>query len=113
MDHKIKAYNENYKTYNMLLYQKNWGTYINDWYIKLYEDYPLERKEQLNKREGEIIRQIATLNKRIEGRTKDENYKEYIYRERESVCVYVCVCLYICGTEIRCRGKGSQKTNSK
>jgi hypothetical protein len=79
MDHKIKAYNENYKTYNMLLYQKNWGTYINDWYIKLYEDYPLERKEQLNKREGEIIRQIATLNKRIEGRTKDENYKEYIY----------------------------------
>ena len=72
MDHKIKAYNENYKTYNMLLYQKNWGTYINDWYIKLYEDYPLERKEQLNKREGEIIREIATLNKRIEGRTPKE-----------------------------------------
>ena len=56
----------------MLLYQKMRETDINDWYIELYEDFQAERKEQLNKREGEIIREIATLNKRIEGRTPKE-----------------------------------------
>ena len=47
----------------------------NDWYIELFEDFPCERKEQLDKREGELIRQIGTLNKRIEGRTQKE-YRE-------------------------------------
>ena len=42
-------------------------------YIELYEDYPTERKEQLNKREEEIIRKIGTLNKYIPCST----YKEY------------------------------------
>ena len=60
-----------YKTYNMLLYQKMRETNINDWYIELYEDFPTERKEQLNKREGVIIREIGTLNKNIAGRTKE------------------------------------------
>jgi len=46
-------------------------TNINDWYIELYEDFPTERKEQLNKREGVIIREIGTLNKNIAGRTKE------------------------------------------
>ena len=31
------------------------GTDFNDWYIELFEDFQTERKEQLNKREGEII----------------------------------------------------------
>jgi hypothetical protein len=31
-----------------------------------------ENKEQLNKREGQIIREIGTLNKRIAGRTNKE-----------------------------------------
>jgi hypothetical protein len=55
----------------MLLYQKMRETNINDWYIELYEDFPTERKEQLNKREGVIIREIGTLNKNIAGRTKE------------------------------------------
>ena len=46
-------------------------TNINDWYIEFYEDFPTERKEQLNKREGVIIREIGTLNKNIAGRTKE------------------------------------------
>ena len=50
-------------------------TNINDWYIELYEDFSCERKEQLNKREGEIIRDIGTLNKNIAGRTHKE-YRE-------------------------------------
>jgi hypothetical protein len=44
----------------------------NDWYIELYEDFPCERKEQLLQREGQVIREIGTLNKIIQGRTKQE-----------------------------------------
>ena len=30
---------------------------IDDWYIELYENFPCDNKEQLNKREGELIRE--------------------------------------------------------
>ena len=49
---------------------------IDDWYIELYEDYPCERKELLLQREGQIITEIGTLNKIINGRTKKETKKE-------------------------------------
>ncbi len=57
---------------NLLLYQKISETNIEDWYIELYEEFSCENKEQLNKREGEIIREIGTLNKRIAGRTQKD-----------------------------------------
>jgi hypothetical protein len=41
----------------MLLYQKMWETDVNEWYIELYEEYPCESKEQLNKKEGLVIRE--------------------------------------------------------
>ncbi len=66
---------------NILLYQRIHETDINDWYIELYEDFQAERKDQLNKREGEVIREIGTLNKRIEGRTK----KEYIEDNKDKI----------------------------
>jgi hypothetical protein len=44
----------------------------NNWYIELYEEYPCNNKEQLEKREGEVIREIATINKNIAGRTRKE-----------------------------------------
>ncbi len=47
--------------------------------IELIEDYQCQDKYQLRQREGHFIRELATLNKRIEGRTKQE-YKEY-YQE--------------------------------
>ena len=65
--------NLNNEKCNNILYQKIRETNIEDFYIELYEEFSCENKEQLNKREGEIIREIGTLNKRIEGRT----YKEY------------------------------------
>ena len=46
----------------------------NNWYIELFENYPCESKEQLLKKEGEIIRLIGTLNTKIEGRDKKEYY---------------------------------------
>ena len=46
-----------------------------DCYIELYEKYPCDSKEELDKREGEIIRQLDCCNKHIAGRTAKE-YRE-------------------------------------
>ena len=45
---------------------------IEHFYIELVEDYPCKNKEHLNKREGELIRELATINKRVEQRTPTE-----------------------------------------
>jgi hypothetical protein len=44
--------------------------------ILLIENYPCNSKEELNKREGEYIRNNICVNKRIEGRTKEEYYED-------------------------------------
>ena len=59
------------KCMNMLLYIEVNGDW-SDWYIELYENCPCSSKEELCKREGEIIRLIGTLNIRIEGRNKQQ-----------------------------------------
>ena len=51
----------------------------NDWYIELYENCPCNSKEELCKREGEIIREIGTLNRCVAGRSNKESQK--IWRE--------------------------------
>jgi len=58
---------------------KDW----NDWYIELYEDFPCERIEQLLQREGQVIREIGTLNKKIQGRTNQEYREDNILKKRE------------------------------
>ena len=65
-------YKENSYAHNsMLLYQKIRASDINDWYVELYMKMSFTiTKGQLIKHEGEVIREIATLSKRIEGRTK-------------------------------------------
>ncbi len=58
----------------------------NDWsdfYIELYEKYPCNDKAELCKREGEIIRQIGTLNKCIAGRTKKEYIQDNVDKVKE------------------------------
>ena len=45
---------------------------IKHFYIELVEDYPCKNREHLNKREGELIRELATINKRVEQRTPTE-----------------------------------------
>ncbi len=52
----------------------------NDWtdfYIELHENYPCNNKKELNRREGEVIREIGTINKCIAGRTKKEYNQEF------------------------------------
>lgn len=71
--HKFSCLNENDKRHNIYVYQKIRETKdFENWYIELYEECPCENKEQLLKREGEIIREIGTLNSLIAGRTLDE-----------------------------------------
>ncbi len=51
-----------------------------DWsnfYIELYESYPCNSKLELERKEGEVIRLIGTINEVIAGRTKPEWYTEH------------------------------------
>jgi hypothetical protein len=73
-DHKQNCNNEKNKAYNYTIYTKMREVGQGKFYIELYEDYSCERKEQLLKREGEIIRDIGTLNSRIEGRNQQQYY---------------------------------------
>ena len=91
----------------------------NDWYIELYENFPCFSIEELRKREGEVIREIGTLNKNIAGRTKtdydkyyreshkeqiQEKYKEYYrenqQKERERLSKYYEKVRCECGCEV-------------
>ena len=47
-----------------------------NWYIELYEYYPCNSRTELEKREGEVIREIGTINKMVAGRTHKEYYKD-------------------------------------
>jgi len=60
---------------NNLLYNTVNSDWTN-WYIELYELYSCNSKMELGKKEGEVIREIGTLNSRIEGRTKKQYYQE-------------------------------------
>ena len=80
---------------NRLLYSKMKETDMKDWYIELYEDYRCERKEQLTQREGQVIREIGTLNKLIAGRTKQEyreDNKEKIKEHTSEIVFCECGC---------------------
>jgi hypothetical protein len=83
--HKVDSITE--KCQNRLIYKtmnNNWD----NWYYELYELYPCSCKEELCKREGEIIRLIGTLNGRIEGRTikewRDDNAEKIKLAQKES-----------------------------
>ena len=75
---------------NFKSFQKGKGNYVtsfellkcNDYYIELVEDFPCERKEQLNSREAHFIRTMNCINKVIPFLT-DEEKKQYksIYRQ--------------------------------
>ena len=45
---------------------------VKHFYIELIEHYPCDIKVELTKREGHFIREIATLNIVMAGRTKQE-----------------------------------------
>lgn len=82
---KHKYHSKEERCKSMLLYTTIKEQFDNDWskfYIELYEEFPCENKEQLNKREGEVQREIATLNKNVAGRCIVESNR--IYRENNT-----------------------------
>ena len=74
--HKKVCFYNNVKNINILLYIKIRELGLNKFYIELYENFKCNNKEELTKREGDVIRQIATLNKCISGRKKKEYYQD-------------------------------------
>ena len=58
---------------------------IDNFYIELVEEYSCENIEQLRKREGEIIREMGSLNHKIAGRTKAEYGKEYKAKNKDKI----------------------------
>ena len=67
----------NPKVNHRSLYAKMTERCVDNFFIELIEDCPCENVEQLRKREGELIRQFGTLNKKIEGRSKKEYSQLY------------------------------------
>lgn len=47
-----------------------------DWYIELHEKYPCNDKVELRRREGQVIREIGSINRSIAGRTMKEYYND-------------------------------------
>ena len=72
--------------------------------IQLLCDYPCEDKYMLKQKEGEYIRELATLNKRIAGRTTNEfqqtpEYKEYMKS------ILICTTIYVYAVTVSIRNK--------
>ena len=56
-------------------YNGDWS----NWYIELYEEFPCENKEQLKRKEGEIIRLIGTINRyMLIGLTTEERREMFL-----------------------------------
>ena len=70
-EHRYASVSNNKKK----LYNKVNGNW-EDWYIELYVECPCNTKEELCRKEGEVIREIATLNYEIAGRTDAEYRKD-------------------------------------
>ncbi len=69
---KYKGKKQNCSLFKYII-DDNWS----DWYIELYENYPCNDKVELEKREGEIIREIKAINnRRFVGRTNKEYYND-------------------------------------
>lgn len=77
-NHKADSRRERCK--NILIYKTINGDW-NNWKIELHSLYPCSCVEELERKEGEIIREIGTLNAQIQGRT----HKEYYYDNKDKI----------------------------
>jgi len=56
---------------------------IFEWKIELHDLFPCNTKQELHRREGEVIREIGTLNKNVAGRNAKDRYQEYKIKIKE------------------------------
>ena len=76
--HKCDCKKEgNYSLYSYI--DNDWS----DWYIELHESYPCNSRDELCRREGEVIREIGTVNKNIAGRTAKESVRNWQANNRD------------------------------
>jgi hypothetical protein len=64
-------------TLGLVMYDKG----IENFYIELYELFPCNSRQELEKREGEVIREIGTINLFVAGRT----HQEYFIEKKEQI----------------------------
>ena len=85
---RLSKHKSDMKVLSGKLYQemKNVGT--ENFYIELIENYRCSSKEELNKKEGEYIRQMGTLNYQVSGRTRQEYREENRDKEQLRHKVY-------------------------
>jgi hypothetical protein len=76
------------KNQNRLLCIKMKEIGIDKFYIELHETFSCNSKEELNKREGEVIREIGNLNMCIPCRTHKEYYEENIEQIKDKHKIY-------------------------
>ena len=85
-----------------------------DVYIELLENFPCNSKDELRKREGELIRENKhnVLNTRVDGRTKEENQKEYYKNNQKNILdeLKVKIKCPVCNLEVN---RSSFKRHSK
>ena len=73
--HRMTTNDKRRQHYTLYKNMKDVG--VEHFYIELLENCPCENKEQLRQREGHYIREIGTLNSRIECRTQKEYREEH------------------------------------
>jgi hypothetical protein len=73
---RFHQHKQDSKKDNLQLYKHMEELGNENFYIELIENYPCNTKEELRAREGYFIRERATLNKRIEGRTSKDYYSD-------------------------------------
>jgi hypothetical protein len=123
-DHKKNAQNPKIHDYTMKVYECMRNNNFDSFYIELYEDYPCDNKEQLTKREGQIIRELGTLNKQIAGRTlqeykednkdnKNKYMREYHYKHQEKRSEYHKLYYEINTDKIKEHGKQYREKNAE
>ena len=81
---RMASHRRDYKRNQVLGLHKEIIKDISEWNIELHELYPCNTREELHRREGEVIRDIGTLNKCIAGRTHQERYREYKDKVKEA-----------------------------
>ena len=72
------------KCENYRIYQKMRELGENSFYVELVENCPCETKEELRRREGQVIREQGTLNSQIAGRTNKEYYDDNVETLRQN-----------------------------
>ena len=83
LSNRMVKHRHDMNRFNMKISKKMKEIGVDNFYIELVEEYPCDNIEQLRKKEGEYIRQMGTLNTRIEQRTIQEYYLDTIDKRTE------------------------------